>query len=97
MRRMNTSPAIGLALAGIAAAIGVLLLGELALILSSVLFGMAILALAGEVEALRNPPLKEAPHPLRYACPGCGGDVYGGQSTCPECGHALPALQTPQG
>src|SRR3989442_10148896 len=27
---------------------------------------------------------------LRYACPGCGGDVYLGQAVCPQCGHVLP-------
>lgn len=26
---------------------------------------------------------------MRYACPGCGGDVYQGQTACPVCGHAL--------
>ncbi len=26
---------------------------------------------------------------LRYACPGCGGDVYRGETSCPTCGHAL--------
>ena len=26
---------------------------------------------------------------LRYACPGCGGDVYLGQSVCAQCGHVL--------
>jgi len=26
---------------------------------------------------------------LRYACPGCGGDVYHGQTVCPACGRVL--------
>jgi hypothetical protein len=26
---------------------------------------------------------------LRYACPGCGGDVYQGQTVCPACGSPL--------
>lgn len=26
---------------------------------------------------------------LRYACPGCGGDVYQGQNLCPSCGRVL--------
>jgi hypothetical protein len=26
---------------------------------------------------------------LRYACPGCGGDVYHGQAVCPQCGYVL--------
>ena len=26
---------------------------------------------------------------LRYACPGCGGDVYHGQTACPSCGYQL--------
>jgi hypothetical protein len=94
---MNTSPAVWSAFAGIVAAIGILILGIFALILAFVLFGLAIIILAGEVEGLRNPLPKEPPHPLRYACPECGGDVYAGQPTCPECGHALPAGQTPNG
>lgn len=28
---------------------------------------------------------------LRYACPGCGGDVYMGETRCAACGHALNA------
>lgn len=95
MRRLNTSPAIGFAVAGIVAAIGILLLGTLALVLALVLFGIAIITLAGEVEGLRQPTSKEPPHPMRYACPGCGGDVYAGQPFCPDCGRALPAAQSP--
>lgn len=34
---------------------------------------------------------------LRYACPGCGGDVYQGQTTCPECGYQLPQFPTTEG
>jgi hypothetical protein len=94
---MSTGPAVWVAFAGIVAALGTLILGILALLLAFVLFGMAIIILAGEVEGLRNPPSKEPPHPLRYACPRCGGDVYVGQTTCPACGHALPAPQTPKG
>ncbi len=29
------------------------------------------------------------PSGFRYACPGCGGDVYAGESDCPACGHPL--------
>ncbi len=29
------------------------------------------------------------PEGFRYACPGCGGDVYSGQSVCPACGRSL--------
>src|SRR2546422_4134952 len=31
---------------------------------------------------------------LRYACPGCGGDVYLGQAVCPQCGHVLADSST---
>ena len=34
---------------------------------------------------------------FRYACPGCGGDVYESQSACPECGHALSGATTSKG
>ncbi len=30
------------------------------------------------------------PSGFRYACPGCGGDVYAGERTCPACGARLP-------
>ncbi len=93
---MSTSPAVWLALAGIVAgAVGVFLFGILALIIAFVLFGMAIMIIAGEVEGLRNPLPQEPLHPLRYACPGCGGDVYRGQATCPVCGQSLPGAQSP--
>ncbi len=93
---MSTSPAIGLAVAGVVfGAIGIFFFGVLALIIAFILFAMAIFVLAGEVEALRNPVPKEKPHPLRYACPGCGGDVYMGQAVCPSCGRSLAAPQTP--
>ncbi len=26
---------------------------------------------------------------FRYACPGCGGDVYSNELECPECGRSL--------
>ncbi len=32
---------------------------------------------------------------LRYACPGCGGDVYQGESTCPACGQVLKTFTEP--
>lgn len=32
----------------------------------------------------------EGPRGIRYACPGCGGDVYAGERTCPACGTRLP-------
>ncbi len=42
---------------------------------------------------LRVPPEYETPaeeaRGLRYACPGCGGDVYHGQAACPTCGRPL--------
>jgi hypothetical protein len=94
---MKTSPAVGLVVAGIVAAIAILFLGILALILAFVLLGGAILVVAGEVEGLLHPVPKEAPHPMRYACSGCGGDVYLGQTACPACGHALQGGPTPTG
>ncbi len=94
---MSTSPAIGVAAAGVVAAFLSLFFGILALILAFFLLGMAIMILAGEVEGLRNPPAKEPAHPVRYACPGCGGDVYVGQAVCHACGRSLLGGQTRSG
>lgn len=92
---MSTSPAVWSAFAGIISAVaGFFVFGILALLLACALFGTAIIVLSGEVEGMRNPVPEEPAHPFRYACPGCGGDVYWGQATCPECGHALPGVQT---
>ncbi len=33
---------------------------------------------------------EEGPRGIRYACPGCGGDVYAGEPACPACGTRLP-------
>lgn len=41
-------------------------------------------------EDTRSPPLG-----IRFACPGCGGDVYVNQAVCPACGHRLPSARTP--
>lgn len=42
---------------------------------------------------LRVPPEYRTPaeevRGLRYARPGCGGDVYHGQAACPTCGRPL--------
>ncbi len=32
---------------------------------------------------------------LRYACAGCGGDVYQGQEKCPDCGYDLKVTNPP--
>ncbi len=37
------------------------------------------------------------PPTSRYACPGCGGDVYVGQPNCPGCGAALPGSRAEGG
>ncbi len=42
-------------------------------------------------------PQKERAEGLRYACPGCGGDVYHGQAVCPACGARLPQLPETEG
>jgi hypothetical protein len=95
---MGTGEAIGFALAGIfVAAIGVSIFGGLALMVAIVLIGIAVMALATEVEARTIPHVTQSSQPFRYACPGCGGDVYAGQSVCPACAHTLPDTQRPKG
>lgn len=39
-------------------------------------------------------PDEEQVRGLRYACPGCGGDVYQGQNKCPDCGYDLKAASS---
>ncbi len=41
--------------------------------------------------------LAARPGGFRYACPGCGSDVYSNQAQCPACGHRLPAASSPRG
>ncbi len=41
--------------------------------------------------------LSPRPAGFRYACPGCGSDVYAGQRTCPACGHLLRDASGPRG
>lgn len=72
------------------AVVGGTLLGGLGLMAAIVILAFAVLALSGEVQSKLSPPLKEPPHPMRFACPSCGGDAYAGQAHCSACGAALP-------
>ena len=57
------------------------------------LFGVAIKGPSREwSETAPAPPAIETGRVpgFRYACPGCGSDVYSTQTTCPECGQRLP-------
>jgi len=97
-RDMGTGSVYGFAFAAIlVAVIGVFFFGEPAIVVAIVLLGIGVIALATEMDVLTTPLVPQPPPPLRYACPGCGGDVYAGQLTCPECGHTLPGVQTPKG
>lgn len=79
------------------AVVGIFFIGNFALLLAVVLIGFAVTVVEGDLESRFAPPTTEPPRPLRYACPGCGGDVYVGQGFCPDCGAALPAAGKPQG
>lgn len=79
------------------AVIGIFFFGGLALIAAIVLIGLAVMAVAAEVDVKRLPHAPEPGRGFRYACPGCGADVYGGQTFCPECGKPLPATNAPIG
>jgi len=62
-------------------------------------FGLAVKGPSVEWSVMaRGPPVAAAeisrPPGSRYACPGCGGDVYTSQAACPECGHALAGAQS---
>ena len=85
---------VGLAIMWILAVlIGVYFFGELALTLAIVFLGVAVIA--HTMQTSTAPQVTEPPHPLRYACPGCGGDVYMGQAVCHACGHSLIGAQPP--
>jgi hypothetical protein len=60
-------------------------------------FGAAVKGPSREWNEVAAPPgeaveTSQAPG-FRYACPGCGGDVYANQAVCPACGHSLPAAR----
>ncbi len=85
----DVTPALVFA-AIVVAVVGVFFLGGLALMISIVLLGIAVLAVSGDLQARSNPP-STVPHPTRYACPNCGGDVYMGDTACASCGAKLAA------
>lgn len=65
-------------------------------------FGAAVKGPSREWSDVAPPHPVEAggtsrPPGFRYACPGCGGDVYTGQTACPECGHSLPGSRASRG
>jgi hypothetical protein len=75
-------------------AIGIILIG-FGLLLA--LIGIAVKGPSREWSEVPSPPLGTVGTPgFRYACPGCGGDVFASQTTCPACGHALPRIQLPR-
>jgi len=69
--------------------IGVFFFGLLALMLTVVLFGSAIMAVAGEVDARLARLAGGAPTGWSPTCPGCGLDLTGPERVCPHCGRAL--------
>lgn len=77
-------------------AIGIILLG-FGLLLA--LIGIAVKGPSREWSEVAPPPVGTVETPVapgfRYACPGCGGDVYSRQTTCPACGHALMTPRAP--
>lgn len=75
--------------------IGVFFLGLIALLIAIVLVAASVATLEGQLEGRVNPQPKESPHPMRFACPSCGGDAYTGQKFCADCGAKLPASSPP--
>ncbi len=79
------------------ALVSIFILPGLLLLIAFILLALAVMMIASEVEVKRVAPVPEPPRGMRYACPGCGADVYAGQAVCPECGAALPAANAPVG
>lgn len=78
------------------AVVGIFFIGGFALLVAIIFIGIAVTVVEGELANRFAPRSTEPPHPLRYACPSCGGDAYVGQGFCPECGAALPAAGKPE-
>ncbi len=94
---METVAVIAFAFVGISlAVVGALLFGVCGLVAGIVLM-VAIIGAAVEVPQSTPFGATQPPLSVRYACPGCGGDVYAGQGTCPSCGQVLPAAGAPAG
>lgn len=84
---MASGTAIGLAsAAAVAGTLGVIMFGLLGIMAGFVLMGLAVIAAAGTAVETPRP---SNPLGMRFACPGCGGDVYVGQDACPACGYRL--------
>ncbi len=49
------------------------------------------------VESNSDEDLTARPTGFRYACPGCGSDVYANQPNCPACGRILGVASQPRG
>jgi hypothetical protein len=61
-------------------------------------FGAAVKGPSVEWRDIKPEPemaIETGPRPpgTRFACPGCGGDVYTGQASCHECGCVLQRAQ----
>ncbi len=91
---MAEGSAYVLAFAAIFVAIfGWIFVGGLALYAAVVLVAFAVMALAAETtRPVASPPV-DTSRGFRYACPGCGGDVYSGQAVCHACGRSLIGVQ----
>ncbi len=89
---MATSPAIAIALAGLAATVIGAMVSSLVTLIGVLLIGVAVIALAAELEARIPQQVKPMPR-LLYTCPACRADVHTDQRACPKCGQALPVYQ----
>ena len=84
------SGVLGFVIAAIVVAgLGVFFLGDWAFVIAIVLLGVAVLVLGAAVETGMPPEARQPAPPARYACPGCGVDVYLGQPACRACGYRL--------
>ncbi len=87
---METRVPTILAICGIlTGAVGIFFFGALALIVTVLLFGAAIIFLDGEIQAqarFHGPVSRQGWSPT---CPGCGLDILGSERVCPHCGRTL--------
>jgi hypothetical protein len=89
---MGTGASFVFAFAGMfVAAIGVFIVGELALMFAILLFGVSIMALATELDERTSPKGAKAVRGWGPTCSSCGGDLQEGETSCPHCGRPISA------
>ncbi len=77
----------------LAGTVGAFFFGALAVMVTVILFGAAIIFLEGEIQAQARFHGTVPHRGWSPTCPGCGLDILGSERVCPHCGRTLvPAV-----